>query len=65
MMSFILSIAMLSAFLLLFGALRIWRRGGMAKPVWLMVVAALVILANVAIWTVPDNQGNSLVDNKR
>jgi hypothetical protein len=28
---------------------------------WLMVAAALVVFANVAIWVVPDEKGQSLV----
>jgi hypothetical protein len=28
---------------------------------WLMIAAALVVFANVAIWVVPDEKGQSLV----
>jgi hypothetical protein len=38
--------------------------GGYAQrrqQMWLMVAAALVIFANIAIWVVPDEKGNSLV----
>ena len=61
MLNAALSIAMLSAILLLFGACKRWRRDGSSQQIWLMVAAALVIFANVAIWVVPDKQGKSLV----
>jgi uncharacterized membrane protein len=61
MLNAVLSIAMLSAILLLFGAWKRWRRDETSQQMWLMVAAALVIFANVAIWVVPDKQGKSLV----
>ena len=56
----ILSIAMIAGFALLWGAWRLSKRDGMQQKAWLMVAAALVIFANVAIWTVPDKQGQTL-----
>jgi hypothetical protein len=56
-----LSIGMIAGFALLWGAWRLWRRDGLGQKVWLMVAASLVIFSNVAIWTVPDSKGNSLV----
>lgn len=61
MLNALLSIAMLTAFLLLYGAWTRWRRDGASQQMWLMVAAALVIFANVAIWVVPDENGQSLV----
>ncbi|QGY82169.1 hypothetical protein EUU25_05895 [Sphingorhabdus lacus] len=61
MLNAILSLAMIAAFLLLFGAWRRWRRDGLSQQMWLMIAAALVIFANIAIWVVPDEKGNSLV----
>ena len=61
MINAILSIAVLSAFLLLYGATKRWRRDGASQQMWLMIAAALVIIANVAIWVVPDEKGQSLV----
>ena len=61
MINAILSIALLSAFLLLYGETKRWRRDGASQQMWLMVAAALVIIANVAIWVVPDEKGQSLV----
>ncbi len=57
MLNAILSIAMLSAFLLLYGAWKRWRREGVSQQMWLMVAAALVVFANVAIWVVPNDKG--------
>lgn len=49
----LLSLAMLGVFALLFGAAVIWRKGQNPKQAALMVVAALVLLGNVLILTVP------------
>ena len=62
--SLVLSILMLAAFALLAGAVILWRRG-QRKPAGLMVVAALVALANVLIWTIPDSGGDAPVDRLR
>ena len=35
------------------------RRGGQKRQVTLMVILALVAIANIAIWIVPDSQGNA------
>ncbi len=61
MVNIVLSVGMLAGFALIWGGWRIWRREGAGQKMWLMVAAALVIFANVAIWTVPDKQGRSLV----
>jgi hypothetical protein len=61
MLNAILSLAMIAAFLLLFGAWKRWRRDGFSQQMLLMVGAALVIFANIAIWVVPDEKGQSLV----
>ena len=61
MLNLVLSVAMLSGFLLLFGAWKRWRQAGTSQQMWLMIAAALVIFANVAIWVVPDDKGQSLV----
>jgi membrane-bound metal-dependent hydrolase YbcI (DUF457 family) len=60
MTNIILSVASFFAVLLLYGAWRLWQRDGLGKQVWLMLGAALVIIVNVAIWTVPDGNGHSL-----
>ncbi len=64
MTSVILSIAMLAGFALLWGAWALWRRDGAGQKMWLMIAAALVVFANVAIWTVPDKQGKSLATER-
>ncbi len=52
MQDMLLSIMMLGALALLGGAGLIWRRGDRRRAL-LMLVAALVLFANVAIWLVP------------
>lgn len=54
-----LSLMVLTVVALLAGALFLWRRGAARKQVILMLVLATVISVNVAIWTVPDRNGNA------
>ena len=61
-MDTVLSIVVLAALLLVAGAFFLWRRGGSAKQVFLMIVLAVIMLANVAIWTVPDASGVAPLD---
>ena len=61
-MDTVLSILMLAALAMLAGAFWLWRRQGAIRQVWLMVVLALVMLLNVAIWTIPDKGGTAPVD---
>jgi hypothetical protein len=49
----LLSVAMLGVFALLFGAVAIWRKGRNRQQAVLMFVAALVLLGNVLILTLP------------
>ena len=51
MESWALSIAMFAAIALIIGAVFLWQRAERGKAV-LMVLAALVLIGNVAIWTV-------------
>lgn len=55
----VLSIVMLAAFALLAGAFVLWRKTGELKNPALMVVLAIVAIANVLIWTIPDADGTS------
>lgn len=48
-----LSLLMLGGLLLGIGGLWMIVRKGDAKRGWLMIVAAVVMFANVAIWTMP------------
>jgi len=57
-----LSLMMLAAFALVAGAIARWRRDGFVRPVWLMLLAAAVLLANVAIWAVPMEGGAAPAD---
>jgi drug/metabolite transporter superfamily protein YnfA len=54
-----LSLLMLCAIALIGGAFLLWRRKGMSRNVWLMLIAAAVMLADVAIWVVPGPGGAS------
>ncbi|OCC22678.1 hypothetical protein MB02_14705 [Croceicoccus estronivorus] len=59
-MDAVLSVMMLTAIALLLGALFLWRRGGKpVRQVVLMVIMALVLMVNVAIWTLPDASGEN------
>ena len=55
MEDFSLSLMMLVSFALVVGAFVRWRRDGFVRHVWLMLIAAAVILANVVIWSIPVN----------
>ena len=55
----VLSILMLTGIALLLGAVYLWRQRGTSKQVWLMLVLAIVVLANVAIWVVPSVNGTA------
>lgn len=54
MLDFALSLMVLAALALCAGAVFLWRRGERQRPA-LMVVMAVVLGANVAIWSVPDS----------
>ena len=56
----ILSVLMLAGIALLIGAYRLWRKREDRKKAALMLVAAVVMFANVAIWLVPTPQGETL-----
>ncbi len=60
MISILLSILMIAGVALIVGAVFLYRRGGDRKRIWLMLVAALVMFANVAIWAVPTRSGDTL-----
>ena len=55
----VLSILMLAAIAMVAGAVILWRRRGATKQVWLMLVLAIVLIANVAIWVVPSVNGTA------
>jgi hypothetical protein len=48
----VMSVVVLAAIALLLGAVALWRRGERLRA-GLMVLAALVMAGNVAIWSVP------------
>ena len=61
-MATILSVLMLVAAAMVAGAIWQWRRFGLRKQVWLMLLAAVVMIVNVLIWTVPDSAGSTLIE---
>jgi len=58
MLAFALSLMMLAALALCAGAAFLWRRGERQRPA-LMVFMALILGANIAIWSLPDVQGTA------
>jgi len=62
MMDLVFSLVMLTAILLIVGAIFMWRRTGEVKQPALMVVLALIALGNVLIWTIPTADGTSPMD---
>lgn len=52
----ILSVLVLAAVALIFGAVVAWRRGARQKAVLMLILAGVAAL-NVGIWTVPDASG--------
>jgi hypothetical protein len=65
MANLLLSAATICAFMLIFGAYRLWKRDGDIKKPFLMCVAALVIAGNIAIIAVPDGNGRSLIKQQQ
>lgn len=59
-----LSLLVIAAVALLGGAYLQWRRGN-RKQAGLMLVLAAVMAANVAIWSVPNEQGQSLANQQQ
>ena len=37
----------------------LWRRGGQRKQIGLMLLLAVIMAANIGIWTLPDGNGNA------
>lgn len=63
MTSFVLSIAMLTSIALVFGAIALFLRGQRKQPA-LMLVLAVVMIANVVIWSIPTQSGQSLAETQ-
>jgi drug/metabolite transporter superfamily protein YnfA len=58
-MDTVLSLVMLTALALIAGAAFLWLKRGARKQAGLMLLLALVMLVNVAIWTLPDPSGSA------
>ncbi|MFM5917729.1 MAG: hypothetical protein ACKOOL_09375 [Novosphingobium sp.] len=61
----VLSVLMLAVLAMLGGAFMVWRQRGAVKQMWLMLVLALVMAANVAILLVPTGTGTTLAQQPR
>lgn len=59
MLSAVLSILVLAIIALLGGAAWLWRKPGMRKQALLMILLSVIAAVNVAIWTLPDEKGQS------
>lgn len=59
-----LSLLVLAAMALVGGAFVLWRKGGSAKRIGLMLFLALVMIVNVGIWTVPDSSGQAPLERE-
>ncbi len=59
-MDIALSLLVLTVIALVLGAVALMRRGGYRKQAVLMLVLAGVMIANIAIWTLPGREGRSL-----
>ncbi|MEP7221057.1 MAG: hypothetical protein ABI673_00170 [Novosphingobium sp.] len=57
MLNTALSLMTFAIVALLLGAIYLWRRGGAGKQVTLMLVLAVVMAINLAIWTLPGKDG--------
>ena len=63
-MDTVLSVVALAALALIAGAIYLWRTGRRQKA-GLMLAAAVVMIVNVLIWTVPGSDGSAPVDRVR
>ncbi len=61
MSNLILSVLMLAGAALLAGGIYVLRKGINRKQGWLMILAAVVMFANVGIWTIPVPESNQPV----
>ncbi|MFO1254223.1 MAG: hypothetical protein U1E37_00890 [Sphingomonadaceae bacterium] len=63
-MDTVLSILVLAAIAMILGAWALWRRGGSPMQIALMLVLALILIGNVAIWVMPDEAGQAPVSQQ-
>ena len=61
-MDMVLSILVLAAIGLVAASIWQWRRGGPRKQVWLMLLLAMIMIANVLVWTIPNKDGTVPLD---
>lgn len=56
-----LSLLVLTAIALIAGAWYLWAKRGLKRQATLMLILAAVMIVNVAIWTLPNAGGNTLI----
>jgi drug/metabolite transporter superfamily protein YnfA len=59
----VLSLMVLTALVLLGGAWWLWRHKRAGKQALLMLILAAIIAVNVAIWTLPNTEGETLASS--
>ncbi len=64
MLDLVFSLVMLGLVALVAGAVLLWRRGA-RRQAGMMAVLVLILIANVAIWTVPDETGDAPLERAR
>ncbi len=57
-----LSLMVFTAIALTIGALYLLRRGGSRRQAVLMLILAMIIAANVALWALPTRSGKAPID---
>jgi drug/metabolite transporter superfamily protein YnfA len=65
MTDIVLSIVMLAALALVAGAFVLWQRTGEVRNPALMVLLAVIAVANVLIWTLPTATGEAPIEQIR
>ena len=60
-MEIALSLVVLTTIALVLGSIALFRRGGHQKQAWLMLLLAAIMAGNVAIWAMPDRDGQSMM----
>ncbi len=64
MINIVLTIMMFAAFILLWAAWKMRTDPELRQKMILMIATALIIIANVVIWTLPTKDGKTLADDE-
>lgn len=63
MTNIVLTIMMFASFILFWGAWQMRKDPELRQKMILMVATAIIIIANVVIWTLPTDNGKTLADD--